>query len=1043
MGQTTSVQSAYATPPLEEKVNDQLRSRLKGVLSKRTGLSLALWGEAGVGKSYTVQTLLRQLPCQSLSVHATTPPAVFVQRLPKTKKLALWAEQTLRRVQTNEYVEDSSLVDALGTTVAALAPFVLHLEDIHELDAEGLEFIRLLAQAFQRAKGVCLLVTSRVEPPDPFTAVRCVNLSRAASDALIENEFKTALPREALEWLYSKASGNPLYTLEYLRFLTRAGNLWNNGVSWHWRKPEGSFVPATVEALIELTLGKVSQDERLEKVLQSKSLLPLEEGNLLSAVTELSDADLAEAGKRLRQHGVFVNDAFAHPLYRELTLQRLPQDKRELFARRAVASLPHDPIKAVEFLDDASLTNEDALSLLRQAVARAEENKNDLHLGKLLAKMLEYLPQGEQARVALEAATFLKHVAVTEAVNLAALAARLSQELAPEALLLQAELLAIQGHLAEAENLWHGLEATQTQTAYLAGLVKLRGVAHDSSGVVEVYEQHPECFTRPDAETTRWLVRGLVQFGRLESARTMIAKVRAVGSEDKILLLKAASDVAYAKGDFLEMEKLESEIYNLAKQTGNLRVMDQALFNRALALEGLGCYEERKASLEEAMRVCQELGDVTALMIAQRAYGSVLADLGDDDRAEEYLQGARHYLEGIGFFIYLLDCETTLSQFYRESGRSYGNVLALKHARAAVACAKRMNNPATIADALCVLARAHVENGQLMEAEAQLQAASEALKDLELQQSQLTLQITKAYLCKAKGQRDEALTLFQGALREAEKQGALLEQQRLGLELDHLCRDLQGARQRLDWFEARGLGHGARLVKRYFPDLATQPLISQPQEPSRLRLNVLGAMQLLNNTSSEDVRGRKRRELLAFLLEARLAGRSEVGKLELLDRLYPEENELKATTNLREMIHVLRQRLGVNAIVTTPTGYALGDVQSDAEEFLTSGNTALWRGVYLEGIDLELQGSVSESLYLLLHNKAQELLESQPKEATRVARVLLEYDPYNQEYLRLCLQALRASNNHKSLSRLYSEAAQHFLEVGETLPAAWQDFLAV
>ncbi len=1022
-------------------MNEQLRSRLKPVLSKRTGVSLAVWGEAGVGKSYTVQTSLRELPCQSLSLHATTPYAGLAQQLPRAKKLAPWAEQTLQRSQKNEYVEASSLIDALGASLAALAPFVLHLEDIHEVDPERLEFIKALAITLQRNKGVGFLVTSRVEPPEPFTAIRRASLTRAESDALIEKEFNAPLPSEALEWLYSKASGNPLYTLEYLRFLTRQGNLWNDGRTWHWRKPEGAFIPATVEALIELTLAKVSQDARLETLLQSKSLLPLETSELLGAVTELDHQALAEASKRLKQHGVFTEGTFAHPLYRELTLQRLPKQKHEIFARRALEFSRHDPVKAVTFLDDANLNTEDALSLLRQAVDRAKDSKNDLQTGKLLAKMLEYLPKNEQADLALEAATFLKYVAVAEATRLAALAAGLNEKIAPRARLLQAELMAIQGHLSEAEKVWQELETSQTRESYMTGLVRLRGAAHDYSGVVEIFESCPECFVRTDAATTQFIVRGLAQHGQLDLARNMIAKVQAVSDEDKILLLKAASDVAYTQADFAEMERLESQIYTYAKRLGNLRVMDQALFNRALALEGLGRYEERKASLEEAMRVCQDLGDVTAYMIAQRAYGSVLAELGDYDRAEEYLQGARQYLENIDFFTYLLDCETTLSQFYRQSGRSYGNVLSLKHARAAVVCATRMDTPANVADALCTLALAYVDDGQLLEAEAQVQAAGEALKNLALQQAQLSLQVTKAYLCKAKGQREEARDLFQAALRDAKERGSLLEQERLGLELDRLSNDIEGARTRMQWFEERGLLHGVNIAKRLFPELAAQELQAVVEKPA-LRLEVLGTMQLIQDGETEAVRGRKRQELLAVLLEAKLSGHSEVGKLELIDALYPDEDELKASTNLRELIHVLRERLGSEAIITTATGYALGKVESDAAAFLKTGDTSLWRGLYLEGIAIEQQGTVAEPLYLLLYSKAQEVLGSNPKETVRVGKILWAYDPYNQEYLRLCVQALRASNNHKSLTRLYTEARERFSEVGEGLPESWQAFLS-
>jgi tetratricopeptide (TPR) repeat protein len=932
-------------------------------------------------------------------------------------------------------------VCALAANLSALAPFVLHLEDIHELDVGRLEFVKHFATTLQRSKGVALVITSRVEPPEPFTALRRVGLTRAESDALVENEFKTPLPKEALEFIFSKALGNPLYTLEYLRYLTRQGNLWNDGKTWNWRTPEGKFVPATVEALIELTLSKVSQDEKLETLLQSKSYLPLESQEFLGAVAALSPRKVQELSQRLRQQGVFIEETFAHPLYRELTLQRLSKEKREEFARRALQFLTEDPIKATEFLADANLKSGDALSLLRAAVDSARKNKNDLQTGKLLARMLEYLPQSEQAKVALEAAVLLKSIAVNEASRLAALTAKLDPTLAPKAVLLQAELLAVQGHLSEAETLWQTLQALQDKPAYLKGLVHIRGVAHDYGGVVKLFEDSPECFTNPDAATTHFIVRGLAQHGKLELAKSMIDNARTESDEDKILLLKAESDVAYTLSDFAAMEKLEADIYIRAKALGNLRVMDQALFNRALALEGLGRYEERKSCLEEAMRVCEELGDVTAYMIAQRAYGGLLADLGEVDRAESYLQGARQYLESINFYLYLQDCEMTLSHFYRESSRSYANVLSLKHAKAALECSKHIGHPAGVADSLCTLALAQMDNAQLNEAAQSLVQAEETLQGLELQQSQLALQSAKAYLCKAKGELAEAQRLFSEAARSAASYDARPEQERLGLELDRLSNDVTSARKRLLWFEERGLVSGVNFAKKLFPEFANpQAVTEKPEQPSGVRFEVLGTMRLSVNGVREAVRGSKRQEFLALLLGRKLSGRNEVSRLELLDVLYADEDELKASTNLRELVHVLRDRLGASAILTTATGYALGEITSDAEQFLQTSDSRLWRGVYLEG--MEPEDSVAEPLYLLLFSKAQELLESDPKEAVRVARILLESDPYNQDYLKLCLQALRATNNHKSLTRLYAETTKRFAEVGETLPESWQQFLS-
>ena len=1015
-----------------------LESYLKPVLRKGRGLGLGVWGEAGIGKSYTLSSTLKSLPCQYLSLHATVSYAALSKALPVSAKFPLWVSQNLEKLKQQDVAEVGFVVDTLSVALGILAPFVLYLEDIHEVTLERLEFIQALAQAIKRIRGAALLVTSRNELPEVFTTVRLSVLDKEASDQLLQNELKTRLPSEALQWIYNQASGNPLYTLEYLRFLVRQGYIWNNGTDWHWRKPEERVIPSTVEALIELTLSQASKDETLETLVQGKAFLPVDASSaLLEAVTKLDANTLELAKQHLRRQGILIADTFVHPLYREITLQKISKHQRQVLARRAVAFLKEESIQAVPFLEDAQLNTDESLHLLNQAVQKAKARKNDLQTGKLLAKTLQYLPEDQKAKTALEAATLLKYSAIEKATELARLATTLSQDKIP-ARLLQAELLAIQGHLQEAETLWQHVEISQPE-AYRVGLVRLWGVAHHYSKVLDVYRQFPECFINPDAATTQWLVRSLAQLGFVDQAQDLIAKNQSQDANDYdiILLLKAKSDIAYVKADFAEMEKLEAEIYKHAHALGNLRVMDQALFNRAMALEGLGRYEERKVCLEEAMQVCQELGDVTAYMIAQRAYGSLLADFGDYDRAESYLQGARQYLENIDFFTYLLDCETTLSQFYRESNRSYSKILALKHAHAALVCAEHLDNPSNIADALCSLVMAYLDHGQIADAEEQLILAQQTLGDLELQQSQLSLIVTQAYIYKAKGQHQEALEHFDTAYQQVKQQGALLDEQRLGLERDYLRNDWEAAKERMLWFKQRNLNHHVTLAKRLFPSLDESTAV---KEENGLRLEVLGAMQIQQDHSLETVRGRKRQEFLALLLEAKLSGRLELSNLDIVSGLYPDE-ELKASGNTRELVHQLRECWGNTVITTTALGYSLGDVDSDADQFLKTGDTSLWRGPYLEGLAIESQGIVSESLYGFLFEKAQEKLEGDPKETVRLSKVLLDYDPYHKDYLKLGLQAFRLSNNHKSLNRLYLEAKERFLEVGEKLPQQWQDFL--
>jgi ABC-type microcin C transport system duplicated ATPase subunit YejF len=85
-----------------------LVNHFKPVLLKRKGVALGVWGEAGIGKSHTVQQLLKELPCRTASLHATAALTAFVQPLPKTKKLASWAERTLARLVNNEATETSA-----------------------------------------------------------------------------------------------------------------------------------------------------------------------------------------------------------------------------------------------------------------------------------------------------------------------------------------------------------------------------------------------------------------------------------------------------------------------------------------------------------------------------------------------------------------------------------------------------------------------------------------------------------------------------------------------------------------------------------------------------------------------------------------------------------------------------------------------------------------------------------------------------------------------------------------------------------------------
>ena len=167
-----------------------------------------------------------------------------------------------------------------------------------------------------------------------------------------------------------------------------------------------------------------------------------------------------------------------------------------------------------------------------------------------------------------------------------------------------------------------------------------------------------------------------------------------------------------------------------------------------------------------------------------------------------------------------------------------------------------------------------------------------------------------------------------------------------------------------------------------------------------------------------------------------------MARLALLDTVYPGQPEVLASAALRDVIHHLRQLCGSGAILTTPDGYALGAIGSDAETYLATGDVTLWRGAAWQDVErADTLGDVRSVLHAALHAQALELVETQPHEAERVARLLLDGDPYDLEALRVLLSALRAGGRHATLSRTYARARARLREVDEHLPEAWTAFL--
>ncbi len=1032
--------SAVPTP-----VASALAARLGPVLAKRAGLALALYGEAGVGKSTTALEVLRQVSCRSASAHAARA-AELLRGLPRPSRLPLWAQRTLERLEGGEHLESARAADALASYLAALSPVVLHLEDLHEAPAEGLELYTALAARVRRSRGIALLATSRTSPPAPFEACRVEPLSAEAARALMGLELGATPPEAAAAWIYARTLGNPLFTLEYLRYLTRQGYVWSDAQRWHWREPPKAFMPVTVEALIERAIEQAALSHAAREALAAAAILPVEAPiSLWPGVAALPEAALASVQRELEHWGLFEQGAFAHPLYREVVLHDLTPARRRELARRALSALAGDPLTAAAFIEDAGVEAEEARALLERAASTALASGLELRAARFLARCVPYAVGRDRASLALRAAKALQDADLAEAARLAALAAELQPEWV-EAVYLAAELTAQQGRMAEAEALLTRLpeHLSASETRWIT-LIRLRLKLRDRAGAIALWAEHPELHATRDVDFLCDIALALSVLGDRKQALALVERAFTQlepTTLQRCRLLNILAGCHYLAGEQARAELVWSEALALAQATGNLRWIANTRLNRSF----VGSNDQALCDLEHAAQLFAELGDVQSHYHAKNYLGQAYIVAAEYLKAEDTLLECREFAARQAWRSNLFLSELHLSALYHAWEPPYGEVLALKHARAALELALQLGNPAYKLGALAQLAMVEMRQGNAARG---LELADEVLAlatELDQPTELCDAYVAKALALEALEHPEEALRVLREAKRVAVQRHLVMEAPLLDLEIARLTGDVDLAAEQLAYFESQGFHHRANLARRYFPLLARADLPSEGLEARGrvlppLRLELLGPMRLMREGVSVAVHGHKRKELLARLLEARVAGREEVPQLELLDALYPGEPEDAAAGALKQLVFQLRKSLGQGVVLRTGSGYALGEATSDVEAFLQDGATQLWRGSYREDLPPGDE-NVTSALHHALRLKAAERLHDDPREAARLGQLLLRADPYDAEALRLTLRALQASGDKRALERLYEQGRKQFFEVGEVLPEGWGSFLA-
>ena len=1021
---------------------ESIAQRFKVVVSRRASLTIGLWGEPGIGKTHTAHAILERIPCKHVSLHAAAPLSSLVRALLTPRHVPAWAEHHLERIKNDETIDPETEAVTLTAFLTGLAPFVVHLEDLHEASEERANLVERFAHAILKTRGVGLIVTSRNKPSNAFRTHRLEVLDVEETQALLERDRGIALPSEGLSWMHSRTRGNPLFLREYLQYLSRQGFLWSDGQRWHWREPPRDFVPVTIETLIEQASRHAADTPEFEATLIARALLGSHQDRALwMAVSGCLPEAFEAAVRALNSRGALFEDDFPHPLYREVLLQHLSADRHRAMARRVLGVPDADPEVIVQFVDAAELEPDQARIHFERAARRAEAGKRTVQAGRFLARAADHAVGTERGERAHRAARLLMNADVNETERLLRVVLAENPD-DTDAIIELAGLYAMTGKTAEMNRTLERLpEDVTAQASWVNALIQIRISQRDYREVLRIWNEHPELRVDPHPKVARSVALAMMELNDPEGAEALVTAAlerSEVSAGERSALLVVRALAKRLVGDFVAARSAIEEAVRLAREQGEPISLALALYNRIQVLRMMGLHIDTLSDAKEGMRLYREAGFTLMYASSLTTLGIALGDMGHYQEAELKMLESYDLLSSFGDSTELASNTMNLCWLYLTWRPPHYLMLAEKYAQRGLLVSKALQ-PYDMATALYIASRAAIVAGR---AAVGLRLAEEALGVPDV----ISDVRARAFVCKALaldalGRREEAIACLETTRTISHG----LRLRVVEFELAFLKGNLEDVRSRLAWFrEHHWVGIVDNMLRRC-PELAEapgEPLPERAQGSLGLRLGMLGPLRLERDGKPIALRGRKRQELLAYLCEARIAGRSEVTTLDLLETLFPLEDETAARNALKQQIFQARSSLGADCIVSTPNGYALGNVSSDAEAFLETGEADAWRGAYLEGIGEGWIPNVHDAISLALRSRIEVLIGTEITQAVRLARILLEMEPYDPPALRLALRALMRAGDERGAARLFADHRAQLLEVEEVIPTSLEAFLS-
>lgn len=322
------------------------------------------------------------------------------------------------------------VLNALAEAIAAFAadkPLVIVIEDLHWADEFTLAFLGSLSAAYFKRQRIMVVGTYRPKQASP--ALRRLaersDVSRLALTPLDEDAIGNMVadmlavqspPHGSIDFLTTKAEGNPLIVMEYLRCATLEGILKRRSGSWQIPAtlsfsigtPAPAVLPQSKSALVARRLEGVDPEARA--ALEAAAVIArATDLDVLAQVADLPRDQLTHAVQLLRRRQLLeeLDDGdvrFTHDEIRQSAYATIDPDRRKRLHRRcagaraqrsgAMRGLPQAELAhhwaeagladraARCFLEAGDLArgtfaNEDALALYRAGIVQAQARSSD------------------------------------------------------------------------------------------------------------------------------------------------------------------------------------------------------------------------------------------------------------------------------------------------------------------------------------------------------------------------------------------------------------------------------------------------------------------------------------------------------------------------------------------------------------------------------------------------------------------------------------------------------------------------------------------